>query len=57
MKSFFAEKNKYMEIFLDVTGRYKFENIKKFRSVLLQYFKKEFGFNEDLKNVFKISGE
>ena len=57
LKSFFAEKDKYMEIFLDVTSRYKFENIKKFRSVLLQYFKKEFDFNEDLKNVLKISGE
>ena len=31
LKSFFAEKNKYTEIFLDVTSRYKFENIKKFR--------------------------
>ena len=57
LKSFFVEKDKYMEIFLDVTSRYKFENIKKFRSVLLQYFKKEFDFNEDLKNVLKISGE
>ena len=49
LKSFFVEKDKYMEIFLDVTSRYKFENIKKLNVDIIEKLELNF----ELRNYIR----